>query len=189
MSFTRSMYDKCALIQRNTESNGPFSIITDKSVKESTKSCYLRQSPFSHSPHNSIPSGIVDLESQLRVQDRHLSRCDTTKYTPKPKCEDCSKCDKSLPCDCLHCLTSKEHTNGIECEDTGLIPTYSRLNKSCNVLAGVNINRFEQLCENPQLDSKIHTNDIIGQNSRLAMRDSYNAGEGRDPRLSRTRGV
>ena len=185
MSFTRSMYDSCALIQRDADSNGPFSLITDASVYESDKSCYLKASPFMHSPRSSIPANIVDLESQLRPYNQPLGKCTSDRYIPQPKCTDCSKCDKSLPCDCLHCLTTKQHTNEIECEDTGLIPSYTRTNKSCNTFAGVNINRFEVLCQNPQEVVKIHSNDFIGVNSRLKMRDSYNAGESRDPRLAR----
>ncbi|MDD4938236.1 MAG: hypothetical protein PHX34_04470 [Candidatus Shapirobacteria bacterium] len=164
------------MLKKNTESANPFNIISDVSVKESTKSCYLNQSPFMHFPQSSIPAGIVDLESRMRNQDTPLSRCDSgNSYYDlnRPECTDCSNCSNSLPCDCLHCLTSKEHTNGIMCEDNGLIPTYSRINRPCDILSGIIINRAEPLCYNPQDENHLPTNDIIGINTRTFSRDSY----------------
>lgn len=174
MSFTRTLYDKSALLQRDSTSKSIFDNITsDSSVKESNKSCFLRASPFSHFPQNSIPSAIIDLDSELRNQTRIAG----DRLIPdKPICPDCKNCSSSLPCDCLHCLTSAEHTNGIECkDDIDLIPIYSRIEKPCNIFQGITINRFPVLCSNPQDEYKIPTNDIVGINSRLAVKDSYDS--------------
>jgi hypothetical protein len=60
-----------------------------------------------------------------------------------------------------------------ECSDNGLVPEYTRLNKSCNVFSGITINRFHPLCEDLQQLNKIHSNSYIGTNTRLQIKDSY----------------
>jgi hypothetical protein len=173
MSFTRSMYDKCSALKHDTESNGPYSLISDVSVRKPKGACFLKTSPFMRVPTNSIPSDIVQLESELRNQTRPLGHCDKNKYTPKPKCTDCTKCDSS--CDCLHCLTSKKYTNEIECKNdaTGLNPEYTRFNKSYK--DDLFINRSENLHMNVQKSSRIGNSKMFGVNTRLSVRDSYDS--------------
>lgn len=152
-SFTRASSDKCALEQKNKESTDPFEWLTDKSIAESKDVCFQSTSPFMQNPYRSVPSSIVDIESDLKGNTYNLSKCANRKYNPN---------------------VQKQGTNPLkECADNGLIPEYTRLNKSCNVFSGVTINRFQPLCENLQELNKIHNNSYIGINTRLHVKDAY----------------
>jgi len=152
-SFTRASYDKCALEQKNKESTEPFEWVTDKSITESKDVCFQSTSPFMQNPYKSVPSKIVDIESELRGNSYNLSKCPEHKYNPNNK----KQVEQPLN----------------ECVDNGLIPEYTRLNKSCNVFSGVTINRFHTLYENVQEINKIHNNSYIGINTRLHVKDAY----------------
>lgn len=188
MSLTGSMYDNCSLVQRNRVSTSPFDFTTDNSVFESTKACVQSSSPFMRTPGQSIPSGLVELESQLRPYNRPLGNCIKDNYISKPKCTDCEKCSNSVPCDCLHCTVKKNHL-GPDCDSDELYPKNTRSLKAKHATSEINQNRFEVLCENPQDDIKIPSNNIVGVSSRLFMRDAYDADIKRDPRLARKRNI
>jgi hypothetical protein len=177
MAFTRSMYDQCALKQNDADSGSPFSMITDTEVLN--KRCFYNSPAFLHSPSNSIPSGIVDLESELRSYNRPLGKCDVNRYTPKPQCESCDNCGTESKCDCLHCLTTTvEDCSGIDLESI-----HTRLNRAKTSIPSTQ-DRFEELAMNVQEESKIPSNAIAGINSRLEMKDSYDASK-IDARLGR----
>jgi hypothetical protein len=152
-SFTRSKYDECALNKSNKESTSPFDWVTDKSIVESKEVCFQAASPFMHNPYKSIPKDIIDVESDLRGQNIKLSKCPETKFNP----------NKSNPV---------KNKILIEC-DGKLVPEYTRVGRACNVLSGININRFHPLCEDSQEINKIHQNTYIGTNTRLAIKDAY----------------
>ena len=152
-SFTRSSYDNCALEKKNQESSAPFNWVTDKSVTESKAVCFQSTSPFMQNPYRSIPSDIVDIESDLRGHKYEISKCPTHKFNPEEQ----------------KAMNIKLN----ECSDNGLVPEYTRLNKSCNVFSGITINRFHPLCEDLQKLNKIHSNSYIGTNTRLQIKDSY----------------
>ena len=152
-SFTRNLYDDCALQKKDQESTDPFKWVTDQSVTESKQSCYQGASPYMHNPFRSIPSSSIDIESDLRGQTLNLSRCPTHKFNPN---------------------NQKPHVTQLnDCADNGLVPEYTRLNKSCNMLSGISINRFNPLCEDIQKLDKIHDNAYIGTNTRLQVKDAY----------------
>lgn len=151
-SFTRSSYDECAITKKNSESAGPFQWVTDKSVVESKESCFLGAAPFMHNPYRSVPVNSIDIESDLRGQTRLLSKCIDDKHDP----------NKIKPVD----YQIKE------CTDLRLVPEYTRMNKSCNIFSGITINRFHPLCEDLQQPSKIASNNIIGKNTRLQVKDA-----------------
>lgn len=152
-SFTRGAYDKCAIEKKDQESEHPFQLLTDKSVRESKSVCFQSTSPFMQNPYNSIPSSVVDIESELRGYSFELSKCPTHKYNPS---------------------NSKKIDNIInECTDNGLIPEYTRTNKSCNIFSGITINRFHPLYEDLQSRNKIHDNSYIGTNTRLQMQEAF----------------
>ena len=153
-SFSRSLYDQCSLEKKNKESTAPFEWTTDSSVIESKQACYLATSPFMHNPFNSVPSSIVDIESDLKGQTRQLSKCPENRFNPNTA--------KALQWSQLK-----------ECTDKQLVPEYTRLNRACNVLSGVSINRFNPLCNNVQDVSKIHSNEYIGTNTRLQIKDAF----------------
>ena len=152
-SFTRNSYDDCALQKKNQESTSPFNWITDSSVVESKNSCFLKASPYQQTPFKSIPTGSIDIESDLRGQTFKSSKCAIHKYDPNTR----------IPFE----------TKLNECKDNGLVPSYTRLNKSCNILSGISVNRFHPLCEDVQDLFKIHTNDYIGVNTRLQIKDAF----------------
>jgi len=150
-SFTRNLYDDCALEKKDQESTAPYKWMTDTTVVESDKSCYQRNTPYMHKPFNGIPHTSVDTESDLRGQTRRLSRCPKNKFIPEE---------------------TKTQIELKDCTDTDLLPEYTRLNKSCNMFSGITINRFNPLCEDVQELSKIQENSYIGMNTRLVMRDA-----------------
>lgn len=152
-SFTRTSADQCALNQEFAQSTDPYKYMT-ANIKENNTSCLLNQSPFMHNHFNSIPGSIVDYESDLKGQTRLNSKCIAPKFNPNTQ----SPVDFSWRV----------------CEDTRLVPEYTRVDKPCNLFAGISINRFHPLCENPQDNNKIHSNQYIGMNSRNVVKDSFN---------------
>lgn len=154
-SFTRSAYDECELKKTIAESQASFNWATDSEVIESKESCFEASSPFMHNPFKSIPKDSVDIESELRGQTRNLSRCPEQKFDPS----------KFKP------ITIPELK---ECKDNRLVPEYTRENRSCNVLSGISINRFNPLCEDPGNPLFfIPSNTYIGANTRLEIKDAY----------------
>jgi hypothetical protein len=153
-SFSRSLYDDCSLEKKNKESVAPFEWATDASVIESKKACYLSASPFMHNPFNSIPSSFVDIESELKGQTRNLSKCPENKFNP-------------------YNFKMPTFNQLPECIDKELVPEYTRLNRSCNVLSEISINRFDPLCDDLQQTNKIHSNEYIGTNTRLRIKDAF----------------
>jgi hypothetical protein len=152
-SFTRTSSDKCALEQSYKESTSPFDWRTDQNVVESKSSCFVPQSPYMYNPKPSIPAMSVDKESDLRGQTRILSKCNIDKYAPPIK--------------------QQENELNICDDNILLIPKYTRVRKPCNIFAGITINRFNPLCEDPQELHRIHSNAYIGVNTRLQVKDKF----------------
>jgi hypothetical protein len=151
-SFTRASYDKCAIEKKDQESAGPFNWVTDK-VYESPNVCFQSASPFMQNPFRSVPENKIDIESDLRGHKFQVSKCPTHKFDPT--------------------RAEKIDTQINECKDNGLVPEYTRLNKSCNIFSGMTINRFHPLCEDLQQLNKIHSNSYIGTNTRLQIKDAF----------------
>jgi len=172
-SFTNSLYDTCNLVKKTQEQTSQFNYMTDP-VYESNTSCFAKQSATMHKSFYSIPSSKVDTESELRNQNRPLTRCPEGKFDPSKlaNCEDCSQCNGGLPCNCHHCKQTKYENELKDCS-VGLIPEYTRINKSCNIFAGITISRFDPLCEDLQDTNKIQSNSYIGANSRLQVKDAF----------------
>ncbi|NBO99297.1 MAG: hypothetical protein EBU90_04110 [Proteobacteria bacterium] len=156
-SFTRNLYDNCALDKKNKESTAPFEYQTDVAVIESKESCFQGAAPFQHNPFRSIPVESVDIESDLRGQNLPNSKCPIHKFNP---------------------MTAKTAEWKIkECENDRLVPEYTRMNKGCNIFAGITINRFHPLCEDLQSLDKIHSNTYTGTNTRLQVKDAFKAND------------
>ena len=149
--FTRKSSDNCALSQKDALNNNAFGLVVDKSVIESDESCFQASAPFKHNPFRSIPSNIVDIESELRGQTRVMSKCPSV----------------------LNRFNEFPSKKIVECQSKTLVPEYTRINRPCNVLAGITINRFNPLCEDLQEIHKIQDNTYIGSNTRLQYKDSY----------------
>jgi hypothetical protein len=128
---------------------GAFRYLTDASVVESKETCYLGLSPFQHNPYKSVPVDSIDIESELRGQTQILSKC------PKPS-------------------TAKPYETKLkDCVDKKLVPEYTRLNKPCNIFAGISINRFDPLYDDIQNFQRIQSNTYIGANTRLQVKDAF----------------
>lgn len=178
-SFANLNYDKCALEKKAQENEAQFKWMTDVNYGQSKNPCFVGLSPYSHAPLKSIPEDHVDIESDLFGQTRPLSRCPTDRYNPMANCSDCKNCNSGLPCGCNHCKTTKM-CNMRECNNF-LDPEYTRVKKACNIFSGININRFDILCEDYQSLDKIQDNCYIGENTRLNVRDMYAAQNKRAP--------
>ena len=173
-SFTNSLYDECNIQKKEQETTGPYNWITD-SVYESQNPCFVGQSPFMHNQFQSIPTNLVDTESDLRNQTRHLSRCPEARYDPTKldNCKQCDKCNQGLPCGCTHCKDTKHNQTLIDCSTDFLVPNYTRVKKPCNIFSGITINRFNPICNDPQDLHTIQSNSYIGTNTRLNIRDAF----------------
>lgn len=163
-SFTSNLYDKCNLEQKNKESAGPFHWMTDH-VKESNSKCYQQQSPFIHNTFANIPSSNVDISSDLRGQTRLLSRCPEKKFK-----SGCLKCNEN---GLLMCDECKANIMFKDCPTDALVPEYTRIKRPCDILSGININRFHPLTEDLQEAHKIHMNSYIGMNTRNNVKDAW----------------
>lgn len=174
LSFTNSLYDDCNIQKKEQESTGPYQWITDN-VNESVNSCFVGQSPFMHNKFQSIPTNLVDTESDLRNQTRLLSRCPESRFDPTKldNCKECDKCNEGLPCGCAHCKDTRNNQKLKDCETDFLVPSYTRVKKPCNIFSGITINRFSPLCSDLQDLNTIQSNSYIGSNTRLAVRDAF----------------
>jgi hypothetical protein len=175
-SFSNSLYDNCNLEKKNQESTGQFKWVTDN-VKESKSACYVNTTPFMHKQFQSIPYNKIDIESDLRNQNRILTRCPDSRFDPTKldNCKDCEKCNQGLPCGCQHCRQTKYENELKDCTNSNLVPEYTRINKPCNIFSGITINRFNPLIEDLQDTNKIQSNSYIGTNTRLQVKDAFKA--------------
>lgn len=171
LSFSNIFYDKCNLLKKEQESLGPYYWVSD-SINESPNPCFVEQSPFMHHPFQSIPAKLVNVESDLRNQTRILSQCPDKHFDPtkSKNCIDCKKCDQGLPCNCSHC---KKFKKLLRCKTDFLQTKYSRVEKPCNVFTSMSINRFTPLCHDPQNLNTIQSNNYIGTNTRLEIRNAF----------------
>ena len=151
-SFTRNSYDNCAINKKDQERTAQYNWITDNGRTESKNVCFQSTSPFMQNPFNSIPSKLVDVESDLKGIYFNASKCAIHKFNPNNQIK---------------------YTNVVHmCINNDLVPSYTRLNRACKFLP--EIDRFDPLIENVQQVEKINTNDYIGINTRLFVRDAYN---------------
>jgi hypothetical protein len=174
-SFANLNYDKCALDKKAQENLSHFNWTVDTNYGESNSPCFIGASPFSHNPSRFSPSNVIEIESNLRGQNFKLSKCPSEKYNPLSNCTECEKCNEGHPCGCAHCIKKRQDFLK-DCDEEKskfLTPEYTRVTKPCNNLSGININRFEYLCEDVQDIKKIQDNSYIGTSTRLAVRDSF----------------
>lgn len=153
-SFTRDKYDSCEYDKYLQETNGPYQWLA-QNVYENKDECHVEQSPYMRGvAAHGINRNVIDIESELLNITRPNSRCPDLKYNPT-----------------IHKTKTPEYKKN--CENTFLIPEYTRMDKPCNVFSGVTINRFHPLHSDLQDYNKIHRNSYVGQNTRLITRDAY----------------
>jgi hypothetical protein len=168
-SFTRTKYDSCALNKTDKENIHQLNLNIDPSI-QNVSMCHPSVTTLnSYNGAYGVPQTSIDISSELRGQKRIISRCPETRYNPMINCNNCEKCDSGIPCDCSHCKEMKS----IKLCDESFNPQFTRLNKPCNIFAGINIDRFDPLCENIQMNAQ--SLPISGVNTRLIAKDSFEA--------------
>ena len=180
--LTRNIHDDCAYKHRLYESTSPLLYNINPIAYESCNKCRMGYPGFigSLGGHGfGIGPDRVDVDSDIRGQTRILSRCPTHRYNPYSygTCNQCEKCNTGLPCGCDHCK-SQDMDSLKECRP-GIIPIDSldtRQWNACSDLNGIFINRYDHLCQNPQVQDRWRFypgNRRLGAETRLDARDSY----------------
>lgn len=144
---SRTLYDTITSQQQTIDSMAVFKHRVDSESLQTN--CLPHE--ISPTPQQSIPKENINIESDLRGQNVVLTRYGETRVN---ECLDCNSLIKPLT-DC----------------DNFLTPQYSRFEPN-TVLKGINVNRFDHLCEDYQSPKMIYTNDVIGVNTRLLSKDT-----------------
>lgn len=148
--------DSCEVSNIHKESKGPGQYKLSAS-QQLNKNTYMEHPTINlgRLENRGIDPSCVDIESELYNLPRKDSKCPTKKYLPSTG----NKQD---------CLTYKSPQKQI-------VPESTRMNKSCDITSGKSVlgYQFNNLCENPQELQRIHSNHIIGRNSRLCYKDNY----------------
>ena len=88
MSSNRLMYDECAYSTNIKQSVGPYSYMLDKSKYENSNKCRIDLGIVGGTGVSHIRGDLVDLENELRGQNRNASACPTKHYMPQKLTED-----------------------------------------------------------------------------------------------------
>lgn len=160
-SFTRDLYDTCEYDKYLQESTGSFKWLSQQ-VYENPTNCHVDQSPFLRGSAYGVERNDIDIESELRNITRVNSRCPELKYDPSKH-------------------SVKTHNYKDDCRESGLVPEYTRMDKSCSPLSGISTFNLSihPLCKDLQDTQRIHLNSYIGANTRLMTRDAYSEKMGR----------
>ena len=82
MSSNRLIYDDCAYRQNLRQSQGPNAYLLDVVKYENCQKCRVDLGVVSGAAVSHINGNLVDLESELRGQNRNASSCPTKHYIP-----------------------------------------------------------------------------------------------------------
>jgi hypothetical protein len=143
------IYDKCNSKHRLIESTNPLKYQTETPLIQRG---YVNNPGFS-SDTRGVSNDKIDIESDMKNLTRQNSNCPSKQF-PFSSLVDTSKT-----------LENKD-------SDRYLSTNYTRVNRPCNILSGVNIDRFEPLCHNFQDPQTIQSNSYIGLNTRNYQKDS-----------------
>ena len=160
MSFNRLKYDVSVQNLDNVTAQKSCKYHLDNPV--SKKACYqanpriIGQKGGVSLNKNSLwrfYAGPVDIESELKNLNRSASKNPKAQYNPlKDKCRDSKKCVVNMP----NCYFPTNDT---------------RLNNPSSNLRGININRFNPLCKNPQ--DNVFFPGTKNTSTRLQSKDNY----------------
>ena len=149
MSYNRLIYDPCSFNQRFQESVKPLAYQTQ--TPRINKSYNPNPGFLSHLEDRGVSCNRIDAESDILNITRPASKCPSRKFP----------------------VHSQRTMNNIHPEsDERLQTKYTKEKRACNVLSGININRFEPLCTDLQNPKLIHNNCYIGLNTRTHERDN-----------------
>lgn len=96
MSFTRPIYDPCAYSKDLDESTSVLNYVLDPNKHYNCNECRIEFGLVAGNNVSRYEGNMVDLESDLRNQNRLYSRCPSKKYLPK--CKKGCKSTTGLPC-------------------------------------------------------------------------------------------
>jgi hypothetical protein len=82
MSMNRSTYDSCAYNQSLNQSVAPLSYIMDPIRYNHTNKCRMELGIVGGTAVSHVAGNLVDLENDLRGQNRPLTQCPSYEYTP-----------------------------------------------------------------------------------------------------------
>lgn len=82
MSVNRLNYDACAYAQALTQSVSPLSYILDRSRYEHVAKCRVELGLVGGTSVSHVSGNLVDLENDLRNQNRPNTHCPAYKYLP-----------------------------------------------------------------------------------------------------------
>lgn len=157
---------------RNRTNEGVFKYYIDESLNESNSRCFQKGVPFIRDTDRSIPSNLVDTETALKGINRKGMKYGIL-LNNEPDCPDCRKCgtEEAKNCSCLHCHITRQQGNLMECQDTSLVAISTRDDTNFTRADIYNKDRFDFIYENLTDSKKIPSNNIIGVNSRLQLKD------------------
>lgn len=117
---------------------------------------------------------LVDVESDLKNMDRLNSDCPSKKY--KPFCPEVSDCDNGYPCGggvVAGCVKSQEKNSHLpECD---FMPTETRVTHPICTYRGLNIDRFDSLCIDPQDRGNWEHPSEVNISYRMVVKDNHRA--------------
>lgn len=180
-THNRTSYDKGAYAHKLYESTSPLAYQLSPYAYESGKKSFMGYPGFigsmgGTSGSNPVGPKEIDLESDLRSQNRLNTRAPYGKYIPQ-----CSgTCKQSrlsgYPCN-GECQRLNTNNPPEAPSRNSIIPVESvdsRQFKPCNDVSGIHINRFDFLQEDPQAPNRIFSYNSrfrLGQNTDLIERD------------------
>ncbi len=150
-SSDRTIYDKCSAASKEQENYSVFNRVTDLSVKSPPQCGYTFNGK---APGYSIPGSAIDIESDLRNQWSVLNRCDSKGPTYVFPYAD-------------------QYEKGVS-QCTEMKAVHSRVVRGCTVPNNANTRLEFNLLSRP--DPNVHSNNYIGENSRLSFRDMHKRG-------------
>jgi hypothetical protein len=154
-TFTRLQYDQCAFKKSSSDNDHIFALNINSNLAESNNRCFQL---YNQNPFASIPSKLIDIESDLTGINRRASKCPSTKFDPN---------------------LQKIYTNYVtKCRDTDLLdPEYTQLKKSCNPVSQYDYS-LRHIHPNKQeigeFSSHIQANSYQGSNTRNVLTNFIN---------------
>ena len=107
MSSNRLSYDACAYANQLKESTSPLDYALYTGKYENCAKCRIEFGVVGGNGVSLFSGNLVDLESDLRGQNRLLSKCQSTMYTPQ--CKDCNNNNNGMPCSSKECKQKLMH--------------------------------------------------------------------------------
>jgi len=107
MSSNRLSYDACSYENNLKLSTSPLDYMMYSGKFENCAKCRIEFGTVGGNGVSLFSGNLVDLESDLRGQNRLLSKCQSTMYTPS--CTKCNNNNNGMPCSSKECKKTLLH--------------------------------------------------------------------------------